>query len=975
MMKSIKELTTYEVLEEKELQDLNSVGYVLKHKKTGAKVALISNDDDNKVFCIGFRTPPADSTGVPHILEHSVLCGSENFPVKDPFVELVKGSLNTFLNAMTYPDKTVYPVASCNDKDFQNLMHVYLDAVFHPNIYKTEKIFMQEGWHYDLQSPEDELTINGVVYNEMKGAFSSPDDVLNRSMMEALYPDTTYGVESGGDPEVIPELTYEAFLDFHGKYYHPSNSYIYLYGNMDMAEKLEFIDKEYLSKYDYLEVDSEIAWQKPFGAESRVMIKDYPISDSENEEESAYLSLNFCLGKTLDKELIEAFDIIDYALCSAPGAPLKQALTDQKVGKEVYSMLETSMMQPMFSIVAKDASLEKQPLFMETIERVLNEIVKNGFDKKALKAAINYYEFKYREADFGSYPKGLMYGLKTFDSWLYDEKAPFMYLQANEVYEFLKEKAEENYFEELVQKYLLDNTHKAVVILKPKKGLAEEKDAALKASLQEKKAAMSREKIAEIVAQTKALEEYQEAEDSKEDMAKIPLLSREDIGKQARKLINKECKVKGIPALVHDVFTNGIAYLRMIFEIQDMPEELLPYLGVYKGCLGLLNTANYQYGDLYNEINLVTGGMSVVNNNYANIHDVNKYRLTMEVKAKVLYENVEKAVALMQEILMTSDFTDTKRLQEIIAEGRSRTQSQMMSAGHSVAVGRVASYGSVSGEIGELISGVPFYRLLCELDDHFDVKKDDLIEKLQEIAKFICRKENLMVDYVGTEEGMEKLENCVESFAEGLYSCSVKKESFVPVISVKNEGFMTSGQVQYVCRGGNFKKKGLDYTGSLRALKVMMGYEYLWNNVRVKGGAYGCMCGFGKSGECYFVSYRDPNLGKTVEIFEKAAENIRMFEADERTMTQYIIGAISDLDIPMNPAALGLFSLSAYMTGVTQEMLQKERDELLVTTEEDIRGLAEYIDAFVSENHLCVVGNTEKIKEEAELFMHTENLF
>ena len=290
-------------------------------------------------------------------------------------------------------------------------------------------------------------------------------------------------------------------------------------------------------------------------------------------------------------------------------------------------------------------------------------------------------------------------------------------------------------------------------------------------------------------------------------------------------------------------------------------------------------------------------------------------------------------------------------------------------------MGRVASYGSVSGEIGELISGVPFYRLLCELDDHFDVKKDDLIEKLQEIAKFICRKENLMVDYVGTEEGMEKLENCVESFAEGLYSCSVKKESFVPVISVKNEGFMTSGQVQYVCRGGNFKKKGLDYTGSLRALKVMMGYEYLWNNVRVKGGAYGCMCGFGKSGECYFVSYRDPNLGKTVEIFEKAAENIRMFEADERTMTQYIIGAISDLDIPMNPAALGLFSLSAYMTGVTQEMLQKERDELLVTTEEDIRGLAEYIDAFVSENLLCVVGNTEKIKEEAELFMHTENLF
>ncbi len=974
-MKTVRDLEAYEVMEEKELKDLNSLGYVLRHKKTGAKVALISNDDDNKVFCIGFRTPPADSTGVPHILEHSVLCGSKNFPVKDPFVELVKGSLNTFLNAMTYPDKTVYPVASCNDKDFQNLMHVYLDAVFYPNIYKTEKIFMQEGWHYDMQSPEDELTINGVVYNEMKGAFSSPDDVLYRSMMEALYPDTTYGVESGGDPEVIPQLTYEAFMEFHGKYYHPSNSYIYLYGNMDMAEKLEFIDKEYLSGFDYLEVDSKIECQKPFGEDVREMLKPYPISDSENEAESAYLSMNYSVGSSLDKVVAGAFDVIDYVLCSAPGAPLKQALTDKKVGKEVYSMYESGILQPMFSVVAKDTSLEKKELFVETIEEVLQEIVEKGFDKKALKAAINYYEFKYREADFGSYPKGLMYGLKAFDSWLYDEKVPFLHLEANEVFELLKKKAEEGYFEELVREYLIENTHKVLVMLKPEKGLTERRDAALKEALQEKKAALSAEQIAEIVAQTKALEAYQEAEDSKEDIAKIPLLSREDIGKQARKIVNKECKMKEIPALYHEMFTNGIAYIRMVFEIEDMPEELLPYLGVYKGCLGLLNTANYQYGDLYNEINLVTGGMSVVNNNYTNVQDVDKYRLTMEVKTKVLYENVEKSVELIREILMTSDFTDAKRLQEIIAEGRSRTQSQMMSAGHSVAVGRAASYGSVSGEIGELVSGVPFFRLLCELDDHFESKKDDLIAKLQAISKFVCRKENLMVDLVGTKEAFENLENCVESFADALYSCPVKRERFEPMVTCKNEGFMTSGQVQYVCRGGNFKKKGLEYTGALRALKVMMGYEYLWNNVRVKGGAYGCMCAFGKSGECYFVSYRDPNLGKTIEVFEKAAENIRKYEADERTMTQYIIGAVSDLDIPMNPAALGLFSLSSYMTGVTQDMLQKERDELLAATQEDMRGLAEYIDAFISENHLCVVGNSEKIKEEAGLFMHTENLF
>ena len=406
-MSKIESLSTYEVVERKTLEDLNSEGYILKHKKTGAKVALISNEDDNKVFYIGFRTPPKDSTGVAHIMEHSVLCGSKEFPIKDPFVELVKGSLNTFLNAMTYPDKTVYPVASCNDKDFQNLMHVYLDAVFYPNVYKTDKIFKQEGWHYDMQSPEDELTINGVVYNEMKGAFSSPDDVMARAQMEGLYPDTTYGVESGGDPDVIPQLTYENFLAFHQKYYHPSNSYIYLYGNMDMAEKLQFIDEKYLSHFDEITVDSEVPLQKPF-EETRRVVREFSISESEKEEESAYLSLNATIGDSLDKELYVAFQIIDYALCSAPGAPLKQALVDKAVGKDVYSMYESTMRQPFFSIVAKDTSMDKEETFLSTVQEELERIVKGGFDKTALLAGINYFEVKYREADFGSYPKGLM---------------------------------------------------------------------------------------------------------------------------------------------------------------------------------------------------------------------------------------------------------------------------------------------------------------------------------------------------------------------------------------------------------------------------------------------------------------------------------------------------------------------------------------------------------------------------------------
>ncbi len=974
-MKTIDNLTAYEVVEKKTLEDLNSEGYILRHKKTGAKVALISNDDENKVFYIGFRTPPKNSTGVPHILEHSVLCGSKEFPIKDPFVELVKGSLNTFLNAMTYPDKTIYPVASCNDKDFQNLVHVYLDAVFYPNIYKTDKIFMQEGWHYDMQSPEDELTINGVVYNEMKGAFSSPDDVLSRIQTEALFPDTTYGVESGGDPDVIPQLSYEEFLAFHQKYYHPSNSYIYLYGNMDMVEKLEFIDEKYLSNFDVIEVDSEIGYQKPFDTlSSTVMIKEYPISDSEKEEESAYLSWNAVIGDSLDKELYIAFQVIDYALCSAPGAPLKQALIDKNVGKDVYSIYENGIYQPYFSVVAKDTCVEKNELFVNTIYEVVEEIVKKGFDKKALLAGLNYYEFKYREADFGAYPKGLMYGLQALDSWLYDDTKPFLHLEANETFAALRSKVDEGYFEGLLAKYLLENSHKAVVILKPQKGLAEKNDAALKEKLAQIKDSLSAEEIAEIVAQTKALEEYQEAEDSKEDLAKIPLLSREDIGKQARKIVNEERSIGDVAVLNHEVFTNGIAYLRMIFKIKEVPQDLMPYMGVFKSCLGLLNTKNYSYGDLFNEIHIATGGMSAVNNCYGNLADLDKYQLTMEIKTKVLYENIDKAIALIQEILMTTDFTNSKRLHEVIAEGRSRMQSQMISAGHSVAVNRAFSYGSASAQVSEVVSGIPFFRLLCTLDDQFEENKEQLVEKLERLAALIFRKENLLVDFVGTKDGYEKLAEHVEDFADNLYTTPVEKGNYVAEVSRKDEGFMTSGQIQYVCRAGNFRQKGLPYTGALRILKVMMGYEYLWMNVRVKGGAYGCMCGFSKSGESYFVSYRDPNLGKTIEVYEKAAENIAAFEADERTITQYIIGAVSDLDIPMNPSALGLFSLSAYMTGLTQEMLQKERDEMLATTAEDVRGLSEYIKAFMSDGYLCVVGNTEKIKEEADLFMHTENL-
>ena len=562
---SIYDLNTYEVLQTADLSDLKSKGTLLKHKKSGARVLLMENDDENKVFTIGFRTPPSDSTGVPHIMEHSVLCGSKEFPVKDPFVELVKGSLNTFLNAMTYPDKTVYPVASCNDKDFQNLMHVYMDAVFYPNIYQHDKTFRQEGWSYKLDDPDGELTISGVVYNEMKGAFSSPEGVLDRVVLNSLFPDNAYSVESGGDPEVIPELTYKQFLDFHRKYYHPSNSYIYLYGDMDMEEKLRWLDEKYLSDFENEPVDSEIHLQKPF-TEMKEVVQEYSIASEESEEDNTYLSYNKVIGTTLDEKLYLAFEILDYALLSAPGAPLKKALLDAGVGKDISGSYDNGVYQPIFSVISKNANVEQKEEFIRVIEDTLKDIVKNGINKKALRAGINYHEFRFREADFGNYPRGLMYGLQLFDSWLYDETKPFIHMQAIPTFEFLKEQVETGYFEELIQKYLLDNTHGSIVIIKPERGRTARMDKELADKLQAYKDSLSKEEIDALVKATKELEEYQEEESEPEDLAKIPVLGREDISREIAPIYNKELETGGVKLVHHEVETNGIGYTALLFD-------------------------------------------------------------------------------------------------------------------------------------------------------------------------------------------------------------------------------------------------------------------------------------------------------------------------------------------------------------------------------------------------------------------------
>ncbi len=969
----VEDLTAYEVLEKREIKDIGSVTYLCRHKKTGARLALVSNDDDNKVFCIGFRTTPKDSTGVAHILEHSVLCGSKNFPVKDPFIELARGSLNTFLNAMTYPDKTVYPVASCNDRDFQNLMHVYLDAVFYPNIYTNEAIFRQEGWHYEL-SEEGELTYNGVVYNEMKGAYSSPDSILWREIPAALYPHTTYSVESGGDPKDIPNLSYEQFLDFHRTHYHPSNSYIYLYGDMDMAEKLAFIDEQYLSKFDSLETDSEIALEPAFQEPVR-RVREFPIGEGENAEENTYLSWSFSAGDSLDRELVIAMKVLDFALCTVPGAPLKQALIDRGIGKDVFSVYDSSFRQPFFGVVAKGTSISREEEFKTAVREVLEGIVKDGFDEKALLSAINYYEFRYREADFGTTPKGLIYCLQMFDSWLYDDSKPFIHIEANAAFASLREKVEDGYFEKLIQKYILDNPHSGIVILLPKEGLAAVQEAELKKKLEGVRSGMSEGELTDVRRMMEALKEFREKEDRPEDIAKIPLLTRKDLKREAAPIYNQEKTLGDTFALCHNVSTNGIGYFRLVFRIQDIPRDYFPYLGILKNTFCNLNTANYSYRELCSEINLVTGEIFATQNNYGDAFDPDKYTMTMEICTKALYANLPRAIELMEELILTSDFTDTKRLKEILAENNSKAQEYMIQAGHTVAIGRALSYGGVKAAVEEELSGIDQFRLTCGLEQKFEEKKEELVEKLQTLCEMIFRPENLMIDFTGDEKELEKLEAPVAALKKKLYTCPVKKEAYAPVPVRKNEGFTTAGQVDYVCRAGNFRRKGFDYNGALNVLRVMMGYEYLWMNIRVKGGAYGCMCGFGRDGSCYFCSYRDPNLGQTIDVFEKAVEFIANYQADERTMTKYIIGAISELDTPLTASGKGRRFKDQYFSGVTQEMVQKLRDQVLDATPEDIRAMSAYIKAFIDDEFLCVVGNEQQIRAEKDKFEKIENLF
>ena len=955
----------FRLIRSEEIAEADGHGHTFVHEKTGARLFFLETEDDNKVFSISFRTPPVDDTGVAHIVEHSVLCGSRKYPLKEPFVELVKGSLNTFLNAMTFPDKTMYPVASRNDRDFQNLMDVYLDAVFYPAMRENPQILMQEGWHYEMDDADAPLRYSGVVYNEMKGALSAPDDLLGSRIMAALYPDTTYGCESGGDPEAIPTLTQEMFLDFHAHYYHPSNSYIYLYGDMDIAEKLAYLDRAYLSHFERIPVPSRIDRQQVFAGQ---VVKEhfYPIGADEPLEENAFLSLNWVIGDTTDRKRVMALQILDHALLRMQGAPLRQALIDAGLGRDVDSNYESDVLQPFFSIIVSKSEVARAEEFVRIVKETLTKLADGGLDHLLVKAALNTLEFRLRESDFGSSPKGLIYGIRMMKTWLYDG-APADYLRYEDVLAQLKEGLENGYFEQVIRESFLENPHEALVTLAPSRTLGQEREAVQEAILAEKKAALSADEIAKVMDDCAALKAAQEAPDTEEALASIPILARSDIRKEAEHLPLEIRDCAGTRVLYSDIETNGIVYLNFYFPMAAVAQEDLQYAYLLAEMFGAVDTARHTYAELAMLRSLYTGGFGADIVAYTRAGEPDSLAPRFKLRAKVLRENLPRLFDLLAEIMTESDFTGAKRVRELIDEEKTGMELSLQRAANQVVAARIAADLTPSGRYAE-VGGLPFHDFLRAFKDDFDARHTEMQAAFARILPQIFNQNDLMVSVTAAAEDYDGIAEGLAAFQQKLSSVSFPAAPYTWEIAPKNEGLMTQSRVQYVAKGANFIKLGYEYTGVLRVLETLLRYDYFWTRIRVQGGAYGAMTQFNRNGFMIFSSYRDPNLAETFTVLDETADYVRAFDVSDREMDKFIIGTMSSVDTPLTPQMKGDIAATFHLRNITWEDRQRAREEILTAQQEDVRALAPMIEAAMRENVCCVLGGEEKIRANAALF-------
>ena len=956
----------FKLVRTQEIKEIGSTANLYEHVKSGAKLLYLTSEDDNKVFSISFRTPPANDTGLPHILEHSVLCGSRKFPSKEPFLELVKGSVKTFVNAMTYPDKTIYPVASRNDKDFKNLMDVYLDAVFFPNIHKDPLILKQEGWRYDIDEKTGELAYNGVVFNEMKGVFSSPEAVLERKTYHALFPKGTYSWESGGEPEFIPQLTQKMFTDFHKKYYHPSNSLILIYGNGDCEAHLKFLNEEYLNLFEKTHIDSEIVLPKAKPRPIEVS-EVYSVNKGDSLKDKSYLAQAYGIGDATDPELVMGMDILAQILLQTDASPLKRALVEAGVGQEVDGDFDAGIKTPMLFIRAKKTEPGKKALFKKVIEKTLTNLVKNGIDRKLIEASLNRKEFYLRELEFRRYPKGLVFTGMVLESWLY-EGDPLVRLQFEPVLAKIKKEAYSGYFEKLIQKHLLGNPHRALLTLTPRVNLDEQRSRKVAAELKKLKKSLSKAELEEIIAVSKSLKKKQQTPDSPEDLAKIPVLEIKDIDPKAEVLPLEHAEVNGVPFLLHDLPTNKIGYVNLLFDAGAVPEELIPYVSLLSEILGKVDTRKFKFGELTNEINAYLGGLGFESMPVSAKDSLDKFLPKFRVRGKALLERLPKLYELTEEVLLNSKFDDKKRIREIIQETKSGQEHAIVSSGNYYAGLRIQSYFSAAGKYQELTSGLKFYHFLVELDASYDKKSNEVVQNLKKVSQLLFNRNQLIVSFTGEKSDFKLAQPGLKKFVGVFPAEKLPLQKYKFETTAVNEGLVIPSKVQFVASGADYRKLGFEYTGAMQVLKNILSRDYLWNRVRVQGGAYGASADIGRSGQFIFSSYRDPNLQETFEAYAKAFGYIRDFGASDREMTKFVLGTVSQLDMPLTPSLKGETSDYYYLMGLSQKEIQKSRDQILGTRQKDIRALAEMVNQVVKKGNIAVIGSEGKIQQNKARF-------
>jgi Zn-dependent M16 (insulinase) family peptidase len=955
---------SFNLIEEKNVPELNSTARLYVHKRTGARLLSIINDDENKVFGINFRTTPKDATGVAHILEHSVLNGSEKYPVKEPFVELLKGSLATFVNAFTFPDKTCYPVASQNLQDFYNLIDVYMDAVLHPLL--SEQTFMQEGWHYEIDDPDKPLTYKGVVFNEMKGAYSSPDGVLETRIIQSLFPNHMYAVDSGGDPRHIPDLTYENFKAFHETYYHPSNSFIYFYGDDDPEQRLKLMD-EYLKPYKKQKVDSVIPAVDPFKRAKKVEFP-YDAGDDENIEKKNYLTVNWVLPATTDPILNLSLRILGYILIGTPASPLKKALLDSGLGEDLAGVgLETEIRHIIFSTGLKGTRSRSANKIEKLIIGTLEALVRDGIDPDMVAAALNTTEFRLRENNTGSYPRGIALMRRVLTTWIYEDEDVFKLLGFESALNEIKAKlgTDARYFEKLIQTHLLDNLHRTTLRLTPDPELGRSFEEEKKTRLAAVRESMKKSEIAQLVKEAKKLKDRQETPDSAEALATLPFLKLKDLEKQNKTIPIEVIQVQDTTVLYHDLFTNGIVYIDLAFDLHTLPAELLPLTEIFARSLLEVGTKDYDYVKLSQRIGKSTGGI-YTNAASTTAHGSREVVSRLFVRGKATIGQAGELLAILKEILLNTNFDNRERLKQMVLEEKSGLESSLVPSGHVYANSRVRAQFGGSSWVNEQMSGISYLFALRELANDIDKKWPQVLGKLEDMRERLVNSKTLVCNVTLDAERWNTMKPHFENFIFAIPEKDVNPSAFKVEPKVEKEGLTIPAQVNYVGKAANLYDLGYEYDGSANVINGYLRTTYLWEKIRVQGGAYGAFNVFdSNSGVFSFLSYRDPNLDATLKNFDGAAGFLKNLDAkslNENELTKAIIGAIGDLDAYQLPDAKGYTSMMRYLTGRTDEVRQKERDEILSTNGEDFIAFGEILEKAAKSKAVAVLGSQSAIK-------------